>query len=677
LDVTYSPTLTRGTTSFTYTIEDINGEQDTATVTVTVTNRPPNQCNQQVSVESGVIFQDIVVANCGIEPPDPEGDDVHIVSFTQPANGTVTQLDTVVFQYQSNPGYTGGDSFVFTVQDSFGALAPSATVTIDVTPFANDPPDAPDITRSTRAGPTAGLEVAIDVPLLVVDPDGPTLDVQVPVAPSNGSIIVSPSGLIRYTPNAGFSGADVFDYTVDDGAGGTDTATITINVAADLPPIAADDSASTAVWPGEVQIDVKSNDLDPEGDSMAYADLVIVAQPQNGTLNFGCAGSCSAPTYVPNKNFSGTDTFTYRAVDELGAASNIATVTITVGTGPTPPVAADDVATTSKDLALTINPLANDSPDATTIATVTQPNQGGTTSIVANQIQYTPPSGFRGTETFQYEAQNASGLRDAATVTVTIANRAPVANDDPASTTAGLAVQIPVLGNDIDLDGDVKTITSFTQGANGVVTQGADLEYTPTGSFTGSDSFTYTIDDGFGGVDTGTVTVNVVAGSNAPPTAVIAGGNRSIADSDTQPGELVDFDGSASFDADGVITCGSWTVNGVVQDIACTTTPQFALNDGVNTVTLVVTDDGNPPADSAPTTVTITVTAPGANQPPVAVIAGGNRSVNNTDGIAGETVSFDGSASSDADGSIASYQWSINGQTVAAACRRDAAAASQ
>ena len=54
LDVTYSPNTTRGTTSFTYTIEDINGEQDTATVTVTVTNRPPAAEDPSVSTPVGV-----------------------------------------------------------------------------------------------------------------------------------------------------------------------------------------------------------------------------------------------------------------------------------------------------------------------------------------------------------------------------------------------------------------------------------------------------------------------------------------------------------------------------------------------------------------------------------------------------------------------------------------------
>jgi len=667
-EVWFTPNTNRVVSSFTYTIEDSNGEQDTATVTIEVLNRAPSACSPQVTVESGVLFQGIVIVGCS-EPPDPEGDDVQIISFENPTSngGTVAQTPStsVVFDYTSAPGFTGIDTFDFTIQDSFGATD-SGTVTVDVMAFVNDPPVAQNDTAQTRAGPTAGLQVAIDVLANDSDPEGQLLDVQVPVGPSNGSIIVSPSGLIRYTPNAGFSGNDVFDYTIDDGAGGTDTATVTVNVAADQPPIAVDDIATTGVWPSSVEIPVRDNDSDPEGDVLAYADMLFT-QPANGTVDQGCVGACTPPTYTPNRGFSGTDTFTYQAVDALGGVSNLATVTVTVGAGPTPPVAVNDVATTFKDQAIAINALDNDQ-NASSIATVTQPNQGGTTAILANQIQYTPPAGFRGVETFNYEAEGAGGLRDTATVTVTVQNRLPTAGDDTASTTAGLTVPIPVLANDVDADGDVLTITSFTQGANGaVVMQGAALEYTPTGSFIGSDSFTYTIDDGFGGTATGTVTVDVVAGTNAPPTAVIAGGDRTVVDSDSQPGETVAFDSTSSFDADGQIACAEWTVNGTPQDIGCGPPVSFRLPDGVNIVTLVVTDDGNPSAQSAPDTVTITVVAPGGNQPPVAAIAGGNRAVANGDGIVGETVTFDGSGSSDIDGSISNYQWSVNGQIVAAA----------
>ena len=72
---------------------------------------------------------------------------------------------------------------------------------------------------------------------------------------------------------------------------------------------------------------------------------------------------------------------------------------------------------------------------------------------------------------------------------------------------------IDVLANDSDPDGDVLTVLSFTQPANGVVTfSGVPgvLHYRANVGFCGLDTFTYTVSDGRGGTATATVTVNVL-----------------------------------------------------------------------------------------------------------------------------------------------------------------------
>jgi Ca2+-binding RTX toxin-like protein len=75
----------------------------------------------------------------------------------------------------------------------------------------------------------------------------------------------------------------------------------------------------------------------------------------------------------------------------------------------------------------------------------------------------------------------------------------PTANPDMATTAEDTAVDIHVLANDTDQDGDPLFITAFTQGTNGTVTDGTPfddaLRYTPASSFTGQDTFMYTIDD--------------------------------------------------------------------------------------------------------------------------------------------------------------------------------------
>ena len=176
-------------------------------------NRAPTACSPEVTAESGVLLPGIVIVGCSA-PPDPEGDEVQIISFDNPSanGGTVSQTPStsVVFDYTSAPGFAGTDTFGFTIQDSFGATD-SGTVTVNVTEFVNNPPVALNDSAQTRAGPTGGVEIPINVLANDTDPDGQVLDViDVPSGPFNGTI-VGPSGVIRYTPNAGFSGTDTFD----------------------------------------------------------------------------------------------------------------------------------------------------------------------------------------------------------------------------------------------------------------------------------------------------------------------------------------------------------------------------------------------------------------------------------------------------------------------------------
>jgi uncharacterized repeat protein (TIGR01451 family) len=94
--------------------------------------------------------------------------------------------------------------------------------------------------------------------------------------------------------------------------------------------------------------------------------------------------------------------------------------------------------------------------------------------------------------------------------TINIVNNPPVAGDDSDTTPEGAPVTIDVLGNDSDIDGDILTVDSVTQGTNGsVINNGSNVTYTPDVGFNGTDSFTYTISDGKGGTDTASVDVTV------------------------------------------------------------------------------------------------------------------------------------------------------------------------
>jgi hypothetical protein len=106
-------------------------------------------------------------------------------------------------------------------------------------------------------------------------------------------------------------------------------------------------------------------------------------------------------------------------------------------------------------------------------------------------------------------------------------NKPPKANDDKTSTIAGTAININVLENDSDPDGDKSrlTITNHTQPENGKVKSRKNtFTYTPKTGFSDTDFFTYTISDGKkGGKDTAIVTINVEEALISPEMVSIEG----------------------------------------------------------------------------------------------------------------------------------------------------------
>lgn len=169
-------------------------------------------------------------------------------------------------------------------------------------------------------------------------------------------------------------------------------------------------------------------------------------------------------------------------------------------------------------------------------------------------------------------------------------------------------------------------------------------------------SFRATDDDGASSTDSVTITVEFPPPPNEPPVVSIAGGNRTITDTDGSAGENVSFSATVS-DSDGTVVAREWLVDSVV--VATGLTPNIALPNGDTTVTFRATDD-----DGASSTDSVTITVEPPNQPPVVSIADGNRNISDTDGFAGEQVSFSASVS-DNDGASVSTEWIVDSAIVA------------
>ena len=139
----------------------------------------------------------------------------------------------------------------------------------------------------------------------------------------------------------------------------------------------------------------------------------------------------------------------------------------------------------------------------------------GTLSGVAPNLTYTPAANYSGPDSFSFKAVYGAASSAPATVSIIVypVNDAPNAQPDAATTSRNAAVNIAVLANDTDVDGDLLSVTAVTQAANGTVSitgGGTGVNYKPKSGFTGTDTFSYTVSDGHGGTATATVTLTVV-----------------------------------------------------------------------------------------------------------------------------------------------------------------------
>jgi hypothetical protein len=401
----------------------------------------------------------------------------------------------------------------------------SATASVSVV----TPPAAP-VAVNDAASTAAATAVTVDV--LLNDTTAAALDatsVRIVTPSADGGTVINPSGAVTFTPNLGFSGTASFAYDVRDIFGQlSNTATVSITVAASPAPVALPDSASTPQDTAAI-ISVLANDVGPYN----AASVAIVTAPVSGSAVANANGTI---TYTPAAGFTGSASFTYTvansATPSLTSNAALVSITVTPPAQPPAPVAVNDTASTQAGSAVTIPVLANDTigaPGVINVASVliATPSLNGTAVPNVNgTITFTPNAGFTGSTSFSYTVDNSSAqpLRsNAATVTVnvTAVAPAPVAVNNTATTTAGSPVTINVLANDTIAAPGVINVASVqigTQSLNGTAVANASgtITFTPAAGFSGTTTFTYSVANSStpalrSNFATVTVTVNALA----------------------------------------------------------------------------------------------------------------------------------------------------------------------
>lgn len=574
--VTYvAPSGFQGNDQFTYTISDGSPASDnglvTATVTVNVTdvNDPPVASDDTITVTedtpvtyTAAEFRAAVLANDTAGPANEgaSGQTISLVpgTLTGSAGGTLVQNadGSVTYTPPDNVFGNAAETIVYTIQDSGEpVLTDSATITINITPV-NDAPIAvndPDLTID---------ELTTDEPLDVLanDSAGPLEDstqtiriVEIVSQPSNGSATISSDGSqILYTPNEDFTGLDSLTYRIEDSLGAqSNVATATIDVVPVIRPRAKNDSYTVAEDSGTTTLNITSNDLPNEGETVVL-DTVGTITAAEGTLT----KTGNSVQFTPAADFFGTVTFTYTITDTSNPvidtpeeeASVQGTVTVTVTpVNDNPVFVVDDPVPATEDTTVTIqassllsNDLkgpANESGQVLTVQAVASTSQnGGTVSLQGQTISFTPRADYNDVDSFTYTISDGAGGTATGTVTLNIAavNDAPVLNlatnlqaaEDTTTTftpTSVLGSSRPGPATATDESGQTLTIVSV--GSNGATANGGtvslvngQVQYRAAQDYFGEDSFAVTVrDNGTGNVTSiGTLTLTVTPVNDAP-----------------------------------------------------------------------------------------------------------------------------------------------------------------
>ena len=462
---------------------------------------------------------------------DYENDTLQVKLVSTVSNGQLILNSNGSFQYNPNSGFSGDDSFTYSVDDG-KADVNTAVAVINVSADNNNEPVAVD----------DSFELSVNSPLLIqapgiigndYDSDSDVFTAQMNETTQFGTLSLKTNGLFTYIPNEDFSSEDSFSYHVNDGVSDSNIASVAIAVSPDSQnhiPYAVGDfyyMSTNSTLNISKEFGILSNDFDADGDSLNCEKLT---DPEFGNLTLNSDGSFE---YNSGADL-GTVEFTYK-INDGTADGNTARVQIKISDAGqnNPPLAVSDSGysvnlTETLEVAVVDGVLKNDyDADANQLTAVLNTNAqyGNVTLQSDGSFEYTPPTDYTGIDWFTYHVNDS--LIDSQEVFVKInvlpQNLSPVGTNDQYTVVENqiLTVDAPgVLQNDSDPENQALTATKITEPLQGTLDFNADgsFVYTPNTDYSGSDSFTYAANDGHS--DSSEITVNInITPENKPPVA--------------------------------------------------------------------------------------------------------------------------------------------------------------
>ena len=614
------PENATGSYSVPYTADDGRGMSDSAVATVDVhgwdVNGAPNQITTPtLTVAEGASGSLDVLGHW----LDPDGDDLYLVSAQGEGLDTKVSNEGTVTVHELGAG-TGTRDLTVTVSD--GRETTSGVVKVDVQPAQSAKP----VANADHVRVVAGTKAVVSPLENDTSPSGGTLRLAaVQEAPAGTSIDVDQqAGVFTFSTDAGAQAQTYYlTYDVMDGANtaqGIVRVDVTPKADATVPPEAENDTALLRNG-GSTTIAPLNNDFDPSGGILVLQSVstppdsgVTVTVVDHSLLQITAAGTVPANLTVDYTVTNGTSS----------ATGKVAIVPVTQSQ-PQPPVVTDDTAVVRAGDVVTASVLDNDSsPSGLNLSVDSQVSlvgdELGTAWVSEDTVRFRAGS-QPGRTSYAYTVKDDQGQTASGVLTVEVRaqdaehNSAPSPRNLEARTLAGSATNITVPLDGIDPDGDSVSLVGLNQAPSlgSVEVNSSWLTYKPAEGATGTDTFTYVVEDRFGTQSTGTVRVGVAQASpvNVAPVAtddlVVAKPGRTVA-VDVLSNDL-DTDGdSLSLEGDPVASDSSLGVS--------TRAGRLVLNlpdkEGNHSVTYTVSD-GRGGTDTGTVTVQVSKDAPLAN----------------------------------------------------------------
>jgi gliding motility-associated-like protein len=494
---TLSGTPTEGDTGseITITATDDGDGALTATQIFTIVVIPVNDAPTITSTAVTTATEDIAYTYT-ITTEDVDGDVVTVSATGLPSWLTLSG-DTL--SGTPTEGETGSEITITATDDGDGALTATQIFTIVVIPVN----DAPTITST--AVTTATEDIAYTYTITTEDVDGDIVTVSASGLPS---WLTLSGNTLSGTPTEGDTGSEITITATDDGDGAltaTQIFTIVVIPVNDAPTITST-SVTTATEDIAYTYTITTEDVDGDVVTVSASGLPSWLTLSGNTLSG-----------TPTEGDTGSEITITATDDGDGALTATQIFTIVVTPVNDAPVAVADTATVLEDAeATSIDVLANDTDeegDPLTLFSVTTSGTG-TVTVNGTLVEYTPAVDFNGTEEVSYTVSD--GLLTSAgvlTITVTPVNDAPIAIEDIASVLENaFMTSIDVISNDIDVDGDILTLTDVSYSGLGTVVVNVDefsVDYTPAPNFIGTEVINYSVTDGILSSE-GVLKINVI-----------------------------------------------------------------------------------------------------------------------------------------------------------------------